>query len=65
MAPLDPMCGFEQCVSAPEVKERNRMQEKEAFVEPVVEIVVLDEDVICASSCSCPNEMPDLVAEGD
>ncbi len=41
------------------------MQEKEAFVEPVVEIVVLDEDVICASSCSCPNEMPDLVAEGD
>lgn len=38
------------------------MEEKETFIEPVVEVVLLEEDVVCTSSCGCQidDEMKEL-----
>jgi len=36
------------------------MEDKETFVEPVVEVVILEGDVIRTSACTCPNELPEM-----
>ena len=36
----------------PESRGEGCMEEKEVFVEPVVEVVVFDDDVICTSGCT-------------
>lgn len=38
-----------------ELERRCHMEEKEAFIEPIVEVVALEGDVICTSGC--PDEL--------
>ena len=41
-------------------KRGKSMEEKQAFIEPVVEVVELREVVTCADDC--PNELPEIPA---